>query len=111
MLSPVANAPEPMAAYSDGGIMASKPYVASGRYIDRMSNYCNGCRYKPSVRVGDDACPFATLYRDFLLRHDNALKGNRRMDMQLRSLKEIAAAARRQIRQQADALRHSLGIA
>ena len=50
-----------MSQYADGGLMSSKPYVATGRYIDRMSNYCKGCVYRPERRVGDDACPFTTL--------------------------------------------------
>ncbi len=46
--------------------MASKPYVASGQYISRMGNACRGCRHRPERRTGDDACPFTTLYWDFL---------------------------------------------
>jgi deoxyribodipyrimidine photolyase-related protein len=57
-----------MSQYGDGGIMASKPYIASGKYIDRMSNCCKGCAYQPDVSVGEKACPITTLYWDFLIR-------------------------------------------
>jgi deoxyribodipyrimidine photolyase-related protein len=94
-----------MSQFGDGGVMASKPYVASGRYIERMSNYCRSCRFGPAARTGTDACPFTTLYWDFLARHESQLKGNRRMDMQLKNLAGIGGAERRAIRAQADALR------
>ncbi len=97
-----------MSQYADGGIMASKPYVATGRYIERMSNYCSGCRFEPTQRVGASACPFTTLYWDFLLRHERALRGNRRMDMQMKNLSGLDADERRAIRRQATAFRKQL---
>jgi deoxyribodipyrimidine photolyase-related protein len=60
-----------MSQASDNGLTASKPYVASGAYIDRMSDYCKGCNYSPKVFSGENACPFTTLYWDFLMRHEN----------------------------------------
>ena len=68
-----------MATWADGGAMMTKPYAASGRYVDRMSTYCAGCRYDPGTRVGDEACPFTTLYWDFLSRNRRVLGANRRM--------------------------------
>jgi len=94
-----------MSQYADGGVMASKPYAASGKYIQRMSNYCDGCRFEPSKSTGKDACPFTTLYWDFLLRHAEALKGNPRMLMQLRNLSRLDENARAAIRGQAGVLR------
>ncbi|WP_426131036.1 cryptochrome/photolyase family protein [Pararhizobium sp. PWRC1-1] len=68
-----------MSQFADGGVMASKPYAASGAYIDRMSDYCEGCRYDVSKKVGEDACPFNALYWDFLDRNAGALSKNRRL--------------------------------
>jgi deoxyribodipyrimidine photolyase-related protein len=70
-----------MSQYADGGLMASKPYVASGKYIDRMSNYCKGCKYKP------DSCPITEMYWQFLDKHQETLAANPRMTMQLKNLK------------------------
>ena len=94
-----------MSQYGDGGWMASKPYVATGRYIQKMSPYCAGCRFDPAQRTGPDACPFTTLYWDFLMRHERRLKGNPRMSLQLRNLDRIDAKEKARIRQQAAALR------
>jgi deoxyribodipyrimidine photolyase-related protein len=97
-----------MSQYADGGVMASKPYVASGRYIDRMSNHCAGCRYDPALAVGPQACPFTTLYWDFLARHEASLAKNQRMGMQLRNLARLDAPQRAAIAAQATALRERL---
>jgi deoxyribodipyrimidine photolyase-related protein len=80
-----------MSQFADGGIMASKPYVATGKYIQRMSNYCQGCPYDPAERLGPKACPFTTLYWEFLLRHRPLLAKNQRMSMQLRNLDRIGS--------------------
>jgi deoxyribodipyrimidine photolyase-related protein len=68
-----------MALYGDGGIMASKPYAASGKYIDRMSNFCRGCRYDSKLTTGPKACPFNALYWDFLDRNMEKLARNPRL--------------------------------
>jgi deoxyribodipyrimidine photolyase-related protein len=94
-----------MSQYADGGVMASKPYCASGSYLDRMSNACRGCRYKPKVAHGDEACPFTTLYWDFLARHEKLLGRNPRMTMQLKNLSRKDATEIRTIRRQAEQLR------
>ncbi len=94
-----------MSQHGDGGLMASKPYVASGRYIQRMSNYCSGCRFDPARSTGDDACPFTTLYWDFLLRHEKFLGNNHRMAMQLKNLARLGPPLRKAIQLQAAQVR------
>jgi deoxyribodipyrimidine photolyase-related protein len=97
-----------MSQYGDGGVMASKPYIASGKYIDRMSNYCKGCAFKPQDSVGDQACPMTTLYWDFLIRHQDWLEHNPRMVMQVKNAKRLSDEARTQIQAQAQAHRNSV---
>lgn len=75
-----------MAIFADGGLMSSKPYAGGGAYIDRMSNYCAGCRYSPKVKTGPKSCPFNYLYWAFLIRNADKLKGNPRMMMPYRTL-------------------------
>ena len=94
-----------MGQYGDGGLMASKPYVASGRYIQRMGNHCRGCRYDPAASTGPNACPFTTLYWDFLVRHEALLAKNPRMGMQLKNLARLGEAERAAIQVQAQAHR------
>jgi deoxyribodipyrimidine photolyase-related protein len=99
-----------MSQYGDGGIMASKPYAATGKYIDRMSNYCAGCRFDPAKSVGEDACPFTTLYWDFLLRHERLLAKNQRMALQVKNLARLEAADRVAIQARAGEIRGSGGV-
>jgi deoxyribodipyrimidine photolyase-related protein len=98
-----------MSQYADGGIMASKPYAATGKYIDRMSNYCGGCRFNSARAIGSDACPYTTLYWDFLARHETSLQRNSRMAFQVRNLARLDAATRRAISQRAQAIRANGG--
>jgi deoxyribodipyrimidine photolyase-related protein len=72
-----------MGVHADNGVMMTKPYAAGGAYISKMSNYCKGCIYDPKLRTGDTACPFTTLYWDFLDRNLEEFKGNHRMSQQL----------------------------
>ena len=75
-----------MAVFADGGKMASKPYAASGAYIDRMSDFCSGCAYDVKQKSGPKACPFNSLYWAFLIRNQNRLSGNPRLAMPYRTL-------------------------
>jgi deoxyribodipyrimidine photolyase-related protein len=81
-----------MALFADGGLVASKPYVSSGAYIHRMSDYCKDCRYQVKKPNGDDACPFNYLYWDFMMRHADTLSKNPRMGMVYRNLEKMDEA-------------------
>jgi deoxyribodipyrimidine photolyase-related protein len=94
-----------MSQFADGGLLASKPYVASGRYLDRMSDYCSRCRYRPEAATGDDACPVTTLYWDFLARHERRFERHPRLAPQVRNLARKSAAERAAISARAQALR------
>ena len=78
-----------MALHADGGRMATKPYASGGAYINRMSDFCKGCRFDPRQRTGDRACPFTSLYWDFLARNRSALAGNHRLARQLANLDRL----------------------
>ena len=78
-----------MALHADGGRMATKPYAAGGAYINRMSDHCKGCRFDPKKRTGDDACPYTTLYWDFLARNEERLRGNHRLGNQLGGMRKL----------------------
>lgn len=92
-----------MAIYADGGIMASKPYAASGKYINRMSDYCQSCKYSPDLRAGEGACPFNFLYWNFLLTNQARFARNPRMSLALKSLDRLSTAEVAAIRRQAEA--------
>ncbi len=94
-----------MSQYADGGLMASKPYIASGKYIARQSPLCSSCRYRPDERTGPQACPFTTLYWDFLLRHEARFANHPRLALQVRGLARVTEEERARIRAQAAALR------
>ena len=94
-----------MSQFADGGLLASKPYCASGNYIQKMGNYCTNCRYNPKKATGDKACPFTTLYWDFLDRHQEKLADNHRMGFQFRNLKRKSTQQMDEIREQAENLR------
>jgi deoxyribodipyrimidine photolyase-related protein len=83
-----------MVLWADNGLLASKPYAASGAYIDRMSDYCGSCRYDVTAKTGPNACPFNYLYWDFLLRNEARLAGNHRLAMPYRTLAKMTQERR-----------------
>ena len=98
-----------MSQYGDGGIAATKPYVASGNYIDKMSDHCRHCRYDPHKATGETACPFTVLYWDFLARHEKRFANNARMRQQYANLRRKDAGELAQIRAGADRLKAIMG--
>ena len=94
-----------MALYADGGTVGTKPYTASGKYINRMSNYCSHCRYDPDQATGADACPFTSLYWNFLDRHRDTFSGNRRMNFQLANVRRKDEAELEEIADRVDEVR------
>ncbi|MEJ6627408.1 MAG: cryptochrome/photolyase family protein [Actinomycetes bacterium] len=89
-----------MGVHSDGGRMMSKPYAAGGAYISRMSNYCKPCAYNPKLRIGETACPFTTLYWDFLDRHKETFAKNHRMSQQVFGLNRLSDLPELKVRAQ-----------
>lgn len=79
-----------MSQFADGGLMATKPYVSSAAYIDRMGDHCKGCHYQKKERLGERACPFNALYWDFHLRHTHTLAGNPRIGMVYQTLRKMS---------------------
>ena len=94
-----------MSQHADGGLMASKPYVATGKYIERMGGHCRSCRYQPGERVGERACPYTTLYWDFLGRHEARFASHPRMALQVKNLQRINPEERLAISERAAAIR------
>jgi deoxyribodipyrimidine photolyase-related protein len=91
-----------MSQFADGGLLASKPYAASGAYIDRMSDYCGGCRYKVKLKAGPDACPMNYLYWDFIARHRDRIKGNPRMAQMVRTWDRFGDERKAEIRRDSE---------
>ena len=90
-----------MAVFADGGKMASKPYAASGAYINRMSDFCKGCHYDVKLKTGPRACPMNSLYWHFLIRNQSTLQGNPRMALPYRNLATWSEEQRQAMTQQA----------
>ena len=86
-----------MALFANGGRFTSKPYIASGAYIKRMSNYCDSCQYKPEIRYGDNACPITTLYWNFLIKHRDQFEASPRTRLMTANLKRISDADQKEI--------------
>ncbi|MBS0001484.1 MAG: cryptochrome/photolyase family protein, partial [Thioalkalivibrio sp.] len=97
-----------MALHADGGLLGSKPYAASGAYIDRMSDYCGGCAYSPKTKLGEKACPFNFLYWNFLMNNRERLAGNPRMAMPYRTLDRMSEERRDAIRRDSVAFLEAL---
>jgi deoxyribodipyrimidine photolyase-related protein len=97
-----------MGLNADGGVTATKPYVASANYINRMSDYCKGCPFDHTRRTGEDACPFNYLYWNFLIAHEDALRANPRFGPAVLGVRRLSEAERQQITGQAAAFISSL---
>ncbi|SHN40038.1 deoxyribodipyrimidine photolyase-related protein [Duganella sacchari] len=100
-----------MSQYADGGLLATKPYISSAAYIDRMSDYCKGCHYDKKQRVGERACPYNALYWDFLERNRPRLESNHRLQMPYKQLQRFSAQDLAAIRERSLSLRSNLNAA
>ena len=98
-----------MSQFADGGMLASKPYAASGAYINRMSDYCRTCRYDVKLKTGSDACPFNALYWDFIARNEVTLRGNPRMAMPYKNWERMSPTDKSALRRQATKFLETLG--
>jgi len=97
-----------MSQFADGGLLASKPYAASGNYINKMSDYCGSCRYDVKKRTGPGACPFNALYWDFLDRNADKLSGNPRMAQMYATWRKFSKLDQDAVRRDAQAFLDSL---
>ena len=97
-----------MALFANGGRFTSKPYIASGAYINRMSNYCGSCKYKPEIRFGEASCPVTTLYWNFLIQHRSQFESSPRTKLMTANLKRISDADQKLIVEYADHLLNKL---
>ncbi|WAH63127.1 cryptochrome/photolyase family protein [Xanthomonas hortorum] len=99
-----------MSQFADGGLLGSKPYISGAAYIDRMSDYCGGCKYQRKARVGAQACPYNALYWDFLARQRTLLHANERLAMPYRQLDDMAPEVLAQVQAQAAHWRANLEV-
>ena len=99
-----------MALYANAGRITSKPYIASGQYIKRMSNYCSGCRYRPEEKTGPRACPVTTLYWYFLDKHEQLLAANPRTTLMTKNITKMPAADRTALRAHAAVTLNNLDL-
>ncbi len=97
-----------MSQFADGGLLATKPYVSGAAYINRMSDYCKGCHYDRKLREGERACPYNSLYWDFLARNAHRLSTNPRLGMVYRQLEKMGETAVDSLQAHASGLRRRL---
>ena len=97
-----------MSQFADDGLLATKPYVSSAAYVDRMSDYCKGCHYDKKLREGERACPYNALYWDFFIRHEEKLSKNFRLGMVYRNIEKMSDAAIDGIKEKAQEIKASL---
>ena len=93
-----------MGLNADGGQIATKPYISSANYINKMGDFCSGCRFNPKVRTGEDACPFNSLYWNFLILHEETLRANPRSGKAVLGLRHLDEDERAQVKEEAAAL-------
>ena len=91
-----------MILFADGGLLASKPYIASGAYINKMSDYCQQCQYNVKEKAGDSACPFNYLYWNFLLKNKDKLSDNRRLVFPYKTIEKMSKDKVSQIKSDAN---------
>jgi deoxyribodipyrimidine photolyase-related protein len=97
-----------MSQFADAGLLATKPYVSSAAYIDRMGDYCKGCYYDKKLRVGERACPFNALYWDFFIRNASTLSGNHRLGMVYRQIEKMDTESKTSLQSRAFTIRNDL---
>lgn len=97
-----------MVMHADGGLLGSKPYAASGKYIQRMGDHCKHCRYNVQTKNDSDSCPFNSLYWDFLIRHQDQLKDNARMRMMYRNVDRMSGEDRKAVLQRAEWIKQNV---
>lgn len=90
-----------MSQHGDGGIVGTKPYISTGNYVNKMSNFCKNCQFDFKQATGDKACPITTLYWDFMIRHEDSLRKNHRMGMQIKHVERKSDKEKREIQAQA----------